>query len=80
MQYRDILLHSKHWTTIPLSETIAFRAAELRATLGLRTPDAIQVATALISGADALITNDKRLRVPAQLSRIVLDDLLLDST
>jgi hypothetical protein len=41
-----------------------------------RTPDEIQVATAFVSGADTFITNDKRLRVPTQLTRIILDDLL----
>ncbi len=49
----------------------------MRAVHNLRVPDAIQVATALLGGATALITNDKRLRVPAELTRIVLDDLLV---
>lgn len=64
-QYRDILMHSANVMTYPLSEEIALEAAELRAKLNLRTPDAIQVATARVSGADIFITNDERLRVPA---------------
>lgn len=75
-QYQEILTRAKHLTTLPLSEAVALQAAELRATLNLRTPDAIQVATALIGGADTLITNDKRLRVPPQLTRLTLDELL----
>lgn len=75
-QYEDILMHAEHLTTLPLDESIALQAAELRATLNLRTPDAIQVATALIGGADTFITNDKRLRVPSQLTRLTLDELL----
>ncbi len=63
-QYQEILTRAKYLMLLPLSETVALQAAELRATLNLRTPDAIQVATALIGGADTLITNDKRLRVP----------------
>lgn len=76
MQYKDILMHAKHLTTYTLDEPIALQAAELRASLHLRTPDAIQIATALVGGADTFITNDKRLRVPPHLTRIVLDDLL----
>lgn len=76
MQYKDILMHAKHLTTYALDEPIALQAAELRASLNLRTPDAIQIATALVGGADTFITNDKRLRVPSHLTRIVLDDLL----
>jgi predicted nucleic acid-binding protein len=75
-QYKDILTRAKYLTTYSLDEPIALQAAELRASLNLRTPDAIQVATAMIGGADTLITNDKRLRVPPQLTRIVLDELL----
>lgn len=78
-KYQDILLHSPNLTTMPLSADIAVQAAELRATLDLRTPDAIQVATARIGGAIAFLTNDKRLRVPAGLNRLVLDDLLAAS-
>ena len=37
-------------------------AADLRARFNLRTPDAIQVATAIIAGAQAFITNDARLK------------------
>jgi hypothetical protein len=32
----------------------------VRAETGLRTPDAVQVAAARVSGADAIITNDRR--------------------
>ena len=37
------------------------RAAELRALTGLRTPDAIHLATAQLGSADQLWTNDSRL-------------------
>ena len=75
-QYQDILLHSGNLATLPVSEEIALKTAEVRATHNLRMPDAIQVATALVSGASVFITNDKRLRVPSPLKRIVLDELL----
>lgn len=75
-QYQDILLHSANLTVYPLSSEIALEAAELRAKLNLRTPDAIQVATARVSGADTFLTNDIRLRVPEGMTRLILDELL----
>jgi predicted nucleic acid-binding protein len=75
-QYQAILLYSRGLTILPLSEEIALQATALRAEYNLRMPDAIQVATALIGRASTFITNDKRLRVPPSLTRILLDDLL----
>jgi predicted nucleic acid-binding protein len=76
-RYKEILLHSENLTVLALSEEVALKTAEMRATYGLRMPDAIQVATALVGKAQVLITNDKRLRVPTELKRVVLDDLLI---
>lgn len=59
-QYRDILLNAEGLTTVEVSVAIAEGAAQLRSQYSLRTPDAIQIATALQSGATALITNDIR--------------------
>jgi len=55
---------------------IAEVAAGLRAEYGLRTPDALQAATAIRSGATALITNDATFHRVAGLQIMVLDDLL----
>ncbi|WPD24534.1 MAG: PIN domain-containing protein [Candidatus Electrothrix scaldis] len=59
-QYRDILLNIDGLTTVEVSVAIAEKAARLRSQYSLRTPDAIQIATALHSGASALLTNDIR--------------------
>lgn len=45
---------------VPVDEAIADLAAELRATLNLRTPDALHLATALQRGANAFVTEDQR--------------------
>jgi predicted nucleic acid-binding protein len=74
-QYRDILLHSKDLTTIPLREEIAEEAARLRAVHGLRTPDAIQLATALTSDAAFFLTNDLDLPTLPKLKVLTLDQL-----
>ena len=74
-EYRDILLGSLCVETLPVSAAIAERAAELRATHGLRTPDAIQLATAMDAGAVAFLTNDTRLRMVAGLEVLILTEL-----
>ena len=52
---------------------IAAAAAELRAVHGLRTPDALQAATAVASGATAILTNDQNLRCLSQIEVGILD-------
>jgi len=42
--------------------------------LGLRTPDALHIATAMESGAQAFITNDRSMRIVSQLEIVMLDD------
>ena len=74
-QYRQILLQANQVLAVPVSETIAEEAAQLRGTHGLRTPDAIQVATAIRSGASSFLTNDSRLLALAPLKVFVLNQL-----
>jgi predicted nucleic acid-binding protein len=47
------------WEFVPLSADIAESAARLRATLGLKLPDALQAASALAINADAVVTHDR---------------------
>ena len=75
-QYRDILLNINGLTTVEVSIAIAEKAAQLRSQYSLRTPDAIQIATALQSNATALLTNDIRFPVLPALQMLILDDFL----
>ena len=75
-EYSEILLNSPNLRTIPASPQIATDAAQLRATLRLRTPDAIQVATARSENATAFLTNDHGITTSSAMQLIVLDDLL----
>jgi predicted nucleic acid-binding protein len=77
-QYRDIILDSENLQTIPISVEIAEIAAGLRATSNIRTPDALQIATALQGGASFFLTNDIRLSAVPDLEVIVLDTILND--
>ena len=58
--------------TTPLLRT----AAELRATLEVKTPDAIQLAASLHGGCSALVTNDRRLPGVPGLAVAQLSDYL----
>ena len=77
IEYKDILLHSPNIRTLDITPDIAERAAELRASHRFKTPDAIQIATAISAGAATFLTNDLRLRSVTGISVLALDDLLL---
>lgn len=55
-RYRALL---ESWNVIALDVDIAESAARLRASLGFKLPDAVQAASALAIGADALVTHDR---------------------
>lgn len=75
-KYSDILLRARNVRTLPVSPEIAANAARLRASYGLRTPDAIQLTTALEAQASASLTNDEGIEKPGVLRAIVLKRLL----
>lgn len=74
-QYRDILFNAEGLTTIQVSPDIAEVAAQLRAIHNLRTPDAVQMATAICEGASFFLTNDARLPSLPGLEVLVLEEL-----
>jgi predicted nucleic acid-binding protein len=73
--YKEILLGSTGFDLLQVTAEIAERAAQLRATQRLRTPDAIQLATAISAGATAFLTNDTRLATVPDLQVLLLADL-----
>lgn len=75
--YRELLLNSSNFRTLPISAVIAEDAARLRAAYGLRLPDAIQIAFAINTGCQAMVCNDHSMRRVTELSIVVLDDLEL---
>jgi len=77
-RYRELLLTTQGMTMRPVSPAVAEEAARLRAAHGLRTPDAIQLATARTAGAAAFLTNDARLAVVRAPRVLVVDSLPLE--
>jgi predicted nucleic acid-binding protein len=70
------LLHAREVQLIPATLSLWEHAAHLRATTGLKTPDALHAATALNVESTLCITNDGDFRRVEGLPVVVLDDLL----
>ena len=75
-KYRDLISHSENLRVIPITASIAERAAHLRAAYNLRTPDALQLSAALGAGCEAFLTNDAAFK-PVSETRILLVNELL---
>jgi predicted nucleic acid-binding protein len=60
-QYERFLTRSRGLHVVPIDSALLRAAAALRAAHRLKTPDAIQVASALMGGCSAFITNDRRI-------------------
>lgn len=75
--YRKLLTSAANVTLHAVDEAISEQAARLRGKYDwLRTPDAIQIATALEHGADIIVTNDDDWRRISEFEVIVLKDYL----
>ena len=76
-QYADILLSARNFTLHPVGRAIAEKGAEIRAQYQqVRTPDAIQIATAVLGGAEGFLTNDRKLAQVRLIPVIVLDEFV----
>ena len=78
-KYKTILLSSSDLETCEISNVISERAAVIRSKYGFKTPDAIQLATAIVRKADYFLTNDTALKLVKEIKVIVLDDHLPES-
>ena len=75
-QYSEMILKTRHLSAIPVSPEIAAEAARIRATHQTATPDSIQLATALVTGATCFLSNDDDLPEIPGLTLVVLKRLL----
>ena len=74
-KYRDFLSNSENISIFSLDMDISDHAVELRARHHFKTPDAIQLGTAVACGADYIITNDKDWRRFEEIRVVMVGDL-----
>lgn len=76
-QYEAVLINFPNLTMVDVSREVARQAAQIRATYNVRPADALQVATAKVSGATLWVSNDKKLkRLGSEVEIVILDDYL----
>ncbi|MGI8772350.1 MAG: type II toxin-antitoxin system VapC family toxin [Acidobacteriaceae bacterium] len=78
-QYSRILLRARNLRMLAVSSSIAGEAARIRADYGCRTPDAIQLATALSGEAVVFLTNDAGIPSIPTVQTMTLNRLLTSS-
>lgn len=74
--FREFLSASLEVQLIPITLSILEQAASLRASTGLKAPDAIHAATASTKSEIVFVTNDKSFKRVRGLSVIVLQEML----
>jgi predicted nucleic acid-binding protein len=74
-KYRDYLTNSENISLFPLDLNIADQVVELRAQHHFKTPDAIQLGTAVACGADYIITNDQDWQKFKEIRIVMIGDL-----
>ena len=74
-QYRMFLSNSEQLSIYPLDIQVADQAVQYRARLGLKTPDAIQLATARVCRADVFLTNDRSLQACGDVPVLLVSEL-----
>jgi predicted nucleic acid-binding protein len=73
-EYELLLTHFPNLTLFPVTRDVLLSAARIRARSGLRTPDAIILASAHHAGAQLLVSNDRDLARDPALEVLNLSD------
>ncbi|MCL5985002.1 MAG: PIN domain-containing protein [Actinobacteria bacterium] len=77
-EYETLIDNFPNLEVNTIDRRISRRAAEIRAKYSLKPADAIQIATAIASGATAFISNDLSFKKVDELNILMLDDLIHD--
>ncbi|MBN2374284.1 PIN domain-containing protein [bacterium] len=75
-KYKEFLLYSNNFTVYPIDSQVAEKAAEIKGHYDIKTPDAIQVATAIGNNGTLFITNDKNLKKIDKVKVLTIEDLM----
>lgn len=65
--YREFIEDSGAFTLLPMHRELWIRASLYRAQFGLKTPDALHVASAIAPGCEIFMTNDRGISAPKNL-------------
>ncbi len=77
METRHAIEQMPRLSVLPIDTALAVEAARIRATTGLKLPDAVHLAAAVAGGAQAFLTNDAGFkRASAFLPVLILDELI----
>ncbi|MBI5641236.1 MAG: type II toxin-antitoxin system VapC family toxin [Nitrospirae bacterium] len=76
LKFYSLLVTYPHLSWIDMNLAVADRAAGLRAKYGLKTPDAIQIASALSHGAGAFICNDRAFKKIKEIECLIIDNFM----
>lgn len=76
LKFYALLTSYPHLTWVPMTLNVADHAAKLRAEHRLKTPDAIQAASAIACKATGFICNDKVFRKVEEFESIIIDDYI----
>lgn len=74
LKFYSLFTTYPHLKWIPLTLGISDLAAQLRAEHNLKTPDAIQIASALSSGSTGFVCNDKAFQKIKDIECLILSD------
>ncbi|TEU13844.1 MAG: type II toxin-antitoxin system VapC family toxin [Anaerolineales bacterium] len=74
LRYRHIFSEFPNLALHDADMQVMEKMSDLRVAYGLKTPDAIHVAAALLNGAQAFVTNDAGLKRVNELDVLVLED------
>ncbi len=79
LTFYALLTTYPHLTWIPMTLNVADLAAKLRADYRLKTPDAIQAASAISHGATGFICNDRVFQKIEGIDCLIIDDYVTSS-
>ncbi len=74
LKFYALLTSYPNLTWVPVGLNVADKAAQLRAAHRLKTPDAIQAASAIAAGATGFICNDRAFRNVEGFDCFIIDD------
>jgi predicted nucleic acid-binding protein len=71
----EFLQEENAFRLVPLTRDVCIQAGVLRGQTGMKTPDAIHVASAMAENCNAFLTNDTGIPLPRTMERILFSTL-----